>query len=139
MKTIDTISLVIYHPIDRSKVLQCLRPTGISVCPGQWGLVGGLVGEGETPEMAALLTGINKLGVHVKLVKCLGTDSVQKDDHILSMHQYEAEIIQGTPYVPQRNGTGTQYQAIRWETKEGLRPALEGGSLCSKIFFNATD
>ena len=139
MKITYAISLVIYHSLDRSKVLQCLRPKETPICPDQWGLVGGLIQDEETSEAAAIRAGRDKLGVDISLIKQLGYDSKRTGGKVLRMYQYEAEIINGTPSVPQEQGMGTQYQELRWETKEGLRPALNGGSLCSKIFFNVAD
>jgi len=132
------IFYVIRNKDDSSKILIVKRPNeDIDLPGGVWGLPAGSVKEGETYEEAIVRNGRNKLGVELKARKILGRGNLDRGDYILHGEEYEAEIVSGTPNVPQENNEGTQYQDWKWGTYEDLIEAASKHSLCCNLYLKS--
>ena len=127
------IAFVIYNK-DRTRFLAVKRPADDEDLPNLWGLPAGSLKSGETFEKAVLRSGKEKLGVELRILKMIGEGEIERDKYVLHMREYEAEIIQGRPKVPQPVRGVTQYRDWKWATPEELKEAAEKGSLCSRIF-----
>lgn len=132
------IAYVIYNK-DRSKFLIVQRPSDDANLPDAWGLPAGSVKDDETFEEAVIRSGKEKLGVELKPVKFIGRNNIERNDYILHMEEYEAEIISGEPKVPQPIQEITQYQQWRWGISSDLKDAASKGSLCSQIYLNSVN
>ena len=64
--------------------------------------------------------------------------SIERRDYRLQMRLYEAEIITGTPQVPQPLTGATQYSSWKWGSRADLEPAAQRGSLCSQLYLKST-
>jgi 8-oxo-dGTP pyrophosphatase MutT (NUDIX family) len=104
------------------------RPDGDASLPGVWGLPAATLAEGESQEDAVRRAGREKLGVEVRPLRALGSESRMTD--------WQAEIVAGSPSVPQ-DGPNTQYSELRWDEPEALVPAARQGSLCSRALLRA--
>lgn len=127
------IAYVIYNS-DRSRFLIVQRPSDDEDLPNAWGLPAGSIRGEESFERAVIRSGREKLGVELKVVEQIGEGSLERTSHRLHMKEYEAEIVSGTPKVPQPVKGVTQYQALRWGAKEDLRDAASKGSLCCRLY-----
>jgi 8-oxo-dGTP diphosphatase len=120
-----SVSLVIEDP---GGLLLVRRPDDDESLPGVWGLPAVSVAPGESEEDAVRRAGRDKLGVEVRPVRPIGEDGTMRD--------WEAEIVSGTPTVPQP-GPHTQYTAMRLGEPADLVPAARQGSLCSRVLLRA--
>lgn len=130
------ISYVIYNQY-RSMFLIVQRPPDDQELPLLWGLPAGSVKDDEPFEKAIIRSGKEKLGVDLKPVKFIGRGSIERDDYILHMEQYEAEIVCGELKVPQPIKGITQYRQWKWGTVADLKEAADRGSLCCRIFIKS--
>lgn len=133
--TKNTIAYVIYNK-DRTRVFAVLRPKDDENLPNVWGLPAGSLRKGETFEAAVFRSGQEKLGVTLKIIRQLNEGEIERENHILHMKEYEAEIASGQPVVPQPVADVTQYQKWEWAKPEKLREAAQKGSLCSRLFLS---
>jgi 8-oxo-dGTP diphosphatase len=124
-----SISLVIEGP---AGVLLVRRPDDDDSLPGVWGLPATSLREGESEHDALVRAGREKLGVEVEPLRPVGEDTSDR----LSMRDWEARIVQGTPKVPQP-AEGTQYVSLRWGNTAELGPAARAGSLCARVLLRA--
>lgn len=124
-----SISLVIEGP---AGVLLVRRPDDDDSLPGVWGLPATSLREGESEHDALVRAGREKLGVEVEPLRPVGEDTTD----LLSMRDWEARIVEGTPEVPQP-GDGTQYVSLRWGNTAELGPAARAGSLCARVLLRA--
>lgn len=129
------IAIATYNK-DRSKVLAVKRPSDDERLPDVWGLPAGSLRSGETPEDAVLRAGREKLGVELKIIKPIGEDKIEREKHLLRMKVFEAEIINGTPRVPQPVKGITQYQDWKWAIPDELKDGARKGSLCCRVFLS---
>ncbi len=134
----NAVSYIIYNK-DRSMVLSVKRPSNDRNLPNVWGLPAGTVKKGEKYEDAVLRSGIEKLGVKLKIIKELNEGNIERKDHILHMKLYEVEIIEGEPKVKQPYPKVTQYQKLRWAEPDSLKKAADRGSLCSQLYLKSLD
>ena len=116
------IAYVIYNK-DKCKFLIVQRPSDDKNLPDVWGLPAGSVKENETFEEAVIRSGKEKLGVVLKPVKFIGRGSIEREEYILCLEDYEAEILEGDPSVPQPVEGITQYQSLNWGVSSDLRDA----------------
>jgi len=130
------ISYVIYKK-ERSALLVVKRPSTDPDLPNVWGLPAGSVGEKETFEEAVLRSGREKLGVELKIRYFIGRGNIERDDYILHMEEYEAEIVHGRPRVPQPVEVVTQYTQLKWGTADNLKAAARKGSLCCRLYLES--
>ena len=132
----NSVAYVIYTP-NRSEFLIVQRPDNDEDLPGLWGLPAGSLKEGESFEDAVIRSGRQKLGVELKVNKMINEGEVKRKDYVLHMKEYEAEVIEGKPRVPQILEGVTQYQTWRWGISEDLKSAAEKGSLCCRLYLES--
>ncbi len=132
----QTVAYVIYSP-DRSKVLAVFRSANDANFPNMWGLPAGTLKEGESHEEAVITSGRERLGIELRIVKLINEGEAERGKHILHMKEYEAEIVEGTPAVPQLIENVTQYAEWKWANPEILKEASERGALCSRLFLSS--
>lgn len=133
-----SIAFVIYNH-DRSKFLIVQRPSDDDDLPDVWGLPAGSLRKDETFEECVIRSGREKLGVELNISKFIGKNSIQRDTFILHLEEYEAEILEGEPQVPQAIRGMTQYKQWSWGQSSDLKDAASKGSLCSQIYLTSVD
>jgi 8-oxo-dGTP diphosphatase len=129
----QSIALVIEGP---NGLLLVRRPEDDEDLPGLWGLPAASLEEGESEEEAVRRAGRAKLGVEVRAVRRLGEAAGERPGYRIGMGDWEAEIVSGSPAVPQP-GPGTQYDELRWGDAAELVPAARAGSLCCRVLLSA--
>ena len=85
----------------RRHLLVVKRPPEDERLPNVWGLPAATLRVGESYEDAAVRAGQEKLGVKIKIVGKIAEGTADRGDHILRMKEFEVEIADGTPSVPQ--------------------------------------
>jgi 8-oxo-dGTP diphosphatase len=125
----QSVSLVIEGP---DGLLLVRRPEGDESLPGAWGLPAATLRPGESEEDAVRRAGREKLGVEVRARRVLGEASSERPEYRILMRDWEVEISEGEPAVPQA-GEGTQYETLRWGEAADLEPAARRGSLCAQV------
>jgi ADP-ribose pyrophosphatase YjhB (NUDIX family) len=126
----QSVSVVVFDPGDRNRILVVQRPADDGDLPNVWGLPASSLRPGESFEEAVVRTGREKLGVELRVVRELNRGTTSRRDHTLEMRLYEAVISHGEVRVPQSHEGVTQYQRWMWDTAERLRAGAEAGSLC---------
>ena len=124
------MSVAIFDPSDRNRILIVQRPQDDEDLPNVWGLPASSLRPGESFEDAVVRTGREKLGVELMVVRELNRGVTSRNDYTLEMRLYEAVISHGEPRVPQPHEAVTQYQRWMWDAAERLREGAEAGSLC---------
>ena len=109
-------------------VLLVRRPEDDERLPGEWGLPAVTLAAGESEEDGVRRAGRDKLGVELRPLRSIGADATMTD--------WEAELVDGEPAVPQP-GAHTQYAELRWAEPSELVPAARRGSLCSRVLLRA--
>lgn len=135
----ESVALVIRNPAQTNQVLTVLRPEDDEDLPNVWGLPAASLRPGETWEAAVKRVGIEKLGVQVRVIGELQRGASERRNYRLQMRLYEAEIENGTPFVPQPDRAFTQYRKWKWGVAEDLRPAAQRGSLCCKLYLKSAN
>ena len=142
------VALVIYNK-DRQRLLVVKRPPEDDRLPNVWGLPAATLRVGESYEAAAVRTGQEKLGVKIKILGEIGEATTDRGDHILHMKEFEVEVTEGTPSVPQPiihsaaqpnaqpTGGVTQYVACKWGGPDDLVVATRKGSLCCRLYLSS--
>ena len=134
------VALVIYNK-DRQHLLVVKRPPEDDRLPNVWGLPAATLRVGESYEAAAVRTGQEKLGVKIKILGEIGEATADRGDHILHMKEFEVEVTEGTPRVPQPVaqpiGGVTQYVACKWGGPDDLVEATRKGSLCGRLYLSS--
>jgi len=135
-----SVALVIYNK-DRSKFLVVKRPEDDSDMAGHWGFPAASKKDiKEEWEETVKRTAKIKLGVDVEIVKMLGEDTIDRGKYILVLRDYEVEIIDGEPTVPQAVEGVTQYVEQKWtDDVADLKKSARDGSLCSRVFLRANN
>jgi ADP-ribose pyrophosphatase YjhB (NUDIX family) len=128
----QSVALVIEGP---AGLLLVRRPEGDEDLPGLWGLPAASLEQGESEEEAVRRAGRAKLGVAVRPIRVLGEAVGERPGYRIRMRDWEAEILSGSPAVPQP-GAGTQYDELRWGDAAELVPAARAGSLCSRVLLS---
>jgi 8-oxo-dGTP diphosphatase len=119
------VSVVVERP---DGLLLVRRPDDDESLPGVWGLPAVSLAPGESEEDGVRRAGRDKLGVELRPLRAVGVDATMTD--------WEAELVDGEPEVPQP-GPHTQYAELRWGEPAELRPAARQGSLCSRVLLRA--
>jgi hypothetical protein len=138
--TTYSIALVIYNS-DRSKFFLTKRPPNDDSMPGYWGFpAASKITPDENWEDVVNRAAKTKLGVEIKIKKMLGEDTLDRGKYILILRDYEVEITNGEPKVPQNFEGVTQYVEQKWtDDTEELKKAARDGSLCSRIFLRSNN
>lgn len=132
-KVKNAIAYVIYSE-NRAQVLTVLRPESDKELPNMWGLPAGSLKDGESFEQAVVRSGKEKLGVDLKVVQLISEGDIEREEYVLHMKEYEAEIVDGEPSVPQKIENITQYSDCKWAEPGVLVEAAKKGSLCAQLF-----
>jgi len=105
---------------------------------GLWGLPAITLRDGEDEQDAVLRAGPAKLGVELAVGPKIGEKTADRGDHVLTLSEYEAHVLRGTPAVPQADASMTQYVAVMFtDDPVVLREAAAMGSLCAQIFLES--
>lgn len=138
--TTYSVALIIYNH-NRSKYLVVKRPKDDDSMPGYWGFPATSKKDiDEDWEDVVSRAGKIKLGIEMKIVKMLGQDTIDRGKYRLVLRDYEVEIINGEPRVPQNVSGVTQYIQQKWtDDPTDLKKAAKDGSLCSRIFLRANN
>jgi len=127
--TVRSVAIVIKD--DAARLLVVKRDVNDKDLPGVWGLPAATIRDDETPEQAAIRAARDKLGVTVRIGRFTGEDTSTAQ----SLREYEAEILDGTPSVPQNDRSVSQYAGLKYTDDPGiLLDAARMGSLCSRIY-----
>ena len=126
----QSVSVAVFDPGDRNRILVVQRPQDDEDLPNVWGLPASSLRPGESFEDAVARTGREKLGVEFRVVRELNRGVTARKGYTLEMRLYEAVISHGEPQVPQAHEGVTQYQRWMWDTAERLREGAAAGSLC---------
>ena len=135
----EAVALVVVSPDDSSKVLMVKRPEDDDDSPGMWGLPAVTCRDSEVHKMAALRTGVQKLGVIVQLGRRLDSGTQERQGYTLNMALYEASLEGSSPELPNKDessSNATYYTAWRWEAPSSLQESAAKGSLCSKLLLD---
>ena len=133
----ESVAVVIRNSQDPASILTVLRPEDDEDLPNVWGLPAATLRPGEDWDSAIKRVGLEKLGVQLKVGKEIQSGSTERRDYRLQMRVYEAEIMRGTPFVPQPDNAFTQYAKWKWGNIDDLRPAAQRGSLCCRLFLKS--
>jgi 8-oxo-dGTP diphosphatase len=126
---VHSVAIVITD--DAGRLLVVKRHDDDKDLPGVWGLPAATIRDGETPEQAAIRAAAGKLGVSVNIGRFTGEDTIDNRH----LREYEAEIIDGTPSVPQSDPSVSQYADLKYtDDPRILLEAARKGSLCSRIY-----
>jgi 8-oxo-dGTP diphosphatase len=107
---------------------------------GVWGFPAVSLTGGEDERAGVLRVGRDKLGVELEATGRLGEASADRGAYLLVLADYEAIIVNGTPSVPQRDASVTQYAQWRYSADPAvLADAAGRGSLCARIFLGDPD
>lgn len=138
--TTTSVALVIYNQ-DKSKFLLVKRPEDDKDMAGHWGFPAASKKDpNELWEDIIQRAAKTKLGVDVKIIKMLGEDTIDRGEYILFLRDYEVEIINGEPSVPQSFEGVTQYVEQKWtEDVADLKKSAQRGSLCARVFLRANN
>ena len=103
--------------------------------PGVWGLPGGSLREGETPEQTVIRAGRDKLGIVVKPQRSVGDDTQDRGSYTLHLTEFEVELISGKPHLANADNTVSHYADFQMSNEPDLlQEAAREGSSCSRIF-----
>jgi len=137
MKLIHNSSAYVVYNYDRSKILAVQRPSDDENLPNVWGLPAGSLKEWESFEESVIRSGREKLGVELKIIKLINEGELEREKYILHMKEYEVEVIEGEPKVPQIVEGITQYQRWKWASGDILKESADKGSLCSQLYLGS--
>lgn len=120
---------------DEGRFLTVKRDENDDSLPGVWGFPAASLRHGESDEDAVLRAGKDKLGVTLKVVDLLGHERTGHGAEGNHLYEYHVEIVDGTPAVPQRDTTVSQYVDMQYtRDPKILFEAAQKGSLCSRIY-----
>lgn len=121
-----------------NRVLVVKRADDDPAFPGAWGLPASSRRNGETEQEAAIRTGRDKLGVGIKITGFVGKEAIDSGGHSSDLSEYEVQIDEGTPFVPQPDRSVSQYVDLRYtDDLSILFAAARQGSLCSRILLDS--
>ena len=121
-------------------VLAVRRPEGPDEeLPGVWGLPAVTLRAGEPAEAGVRRLGLEKLSVALTPGALIAQGDQRRDSYALRMSVYEA-VAAGEPALPPPAASlgGTRYEAIEWLPAASFRRAADQGSLCCRLFVEAT-
>ena len=120
----DAVSVIIKN--NEGKVLFALRSKYIDSNPSTWSLPSYFVNKGEKFEDTMKRIGKDKLGVELNPGRMITEGKKDRSDFILFMHDFEAEIISGTPSC-----VWEHYTELKWEDpKIQLKNMTKMGECC---------
>ncbi len=114
------------------------RPPDDEELPSVWGLPAASLRDGESWESGVRRAGVGKLGVTLEPVRELCEGTLERPDYHLHLKLFEARVVAGEPSVPGPDASVTQYTAWKWVDPGELREAARRGSLCSRLYLEAS-
>ena len=139
LETRRAVSVALRRP--DGLVLAVRRPEGPDEeLPGVWGLPAVTLRAGEPAEAGVRRLGLEKLSVALTPGALIAEGDQRRDSYALRMSVYEA-ATDGEPALPPEQAAslgGTRYEAIDWLPAASFRRAAEQGSLCCRLFVEAT-
>ncbi len=122
------VSVVITN--DKGETLFALRNKDETSFPLVWSLPSHFVKPNESFEETVRRIGEDKLGVDLKLVKLLNEGTAERDDFIIFMHDYLAEIVDGIPQIVPDD----PYEQIKWEHPEKQLLSMQIMGDCCRLY-----
>jgi 8-oxo-dGTP diphosphatase len=133
MEIRNAVAIVIHD--ETGAFLSVRRPADDPHLADVWGLPAVNLRAGERPEEAAVRVGREKLGVAVAVRRQVGCETVARPDFAVHLTEFEVDVVEGTPQVPQSDPTITQYVGARFtDDVNSLIAAARRGSACCRIF-----
>lgn len=105
---------------ENGRLLLMKRSDECKTFPGYWGLVGGFIDPGETPEEACMRESQEEIGVKIEVIKFVGRYYNTPTPHyqnVISLPHY-SKIVSGTPHAAQPE----ECSEVRWFSPEEIRP-----------------
>lgn len=114
--------------------LSVRRPSDDPHLPNVWGLPAVNMRADEASEHAAVRAAQEKLGIVASIRRRVGCETVARPTFALHLTEFEVDVVDGTPQVPQADNSITQYVEARF-TKDltSLIDAARRGSACCRI------
>lgn len=134
----QSVAIVIWDK-NHKNVLLVKRPFDDANLPGYWGFPAASKNNiNEDWESIALKAGQIKLGCKIRIIAFIGEDTIDRGEFILRLRDYEVEIVEGNPSVPQKDTSVTQYIDMEFSNKtDRMSDSAKNGSLCTKIFLKS--
>lgn len=104
---------------ENGRLLLMKRSDECKTFPGYWGLVGGFIDPGETPEEAAIREAKEEIGVEIQVIKFVGRYCNTSNPHyknVIGLPHY-SKILSGTPHAAQPE----ECSDVRWFLPEEIR------------------
>lgn len=104
---------------EKGELLLMKRSDNCVTFPGYWGLVGGFIDPGETPEEGAIREAKEEIGVEIQVIKFVGRYYNTPHPHYkncIALPHY-AQIISGTPHPAQPE----ECSDVRWFKPEEVK------------------
>jgi len=114
---------------DNNTTLFALRSADKERFPLTWSMPSYFVKEGEAHSETVKRIGKDKLGVDLELVRLLNEGYGERDDFLLFMHDYEAKIVSGTPYV-----NSDDYIQLEWREPNDFLSTLQIKGECTRLY-----
>jgi len=130
--TRHAISVVIRN--SKGETLFVLRSPNKKSFPLVWSLPSHWVTDGETSEATIVRIGLHKLGVKLTPVRLLNEGYGDRPDFRLFMHDYEARIIGGTPYLASED-----YVELKWADAASFLAMLSVKGECTRLYSEHLD
>ncbi len=104
---------------EQGQLLLMKRSKHCFTFPNHWGLVGGFIEPGETPQEGAIREAKEEIGVDIEIIKFVGryynTPHTNYKNTIALPHY--AKIVSGTPHTAQPE----ECSDVKWFTPEDIR------------------
>ena len=124
----DAVSVVIRN--DKGETLFALRNREEKSFPLVWSLPSHFVNGNENFEKTVERIGRDKLGINLRAVKLLNEGKSGREDFIIFMHDYLAEIVEGVPQIV----SSDPYEEIKWENPEIQLPSMKLMGDCCRLY-----
>lgn len=124
----DAVSVVIKN--NKGETLFALRNKNEESFPNVWSLPSHFVKRGESFKETVARIGKDKIGVELKAVKLLNERKIEREDFVLFMHNYLAEIINGEPHIVRSD----PYSKIKWEKAERQLASMDIMGECCRLY-----
>lgn len=121
------ISLVIKN--NENETLFALRSEKKDSYPLVWSLPSAFIHENESPGDTVKRIGKTKLGVELKPKKLINEGTSDRGTFTLFMHDYEAEVVSGTPEV-----VSDDYIELKWEIPSVQFESMDEMGDCCRLY-----
>ncbi len=132
------LAVVIKNPKNPDEVLAVLRPPDAKSLPNIWGLPAVSLKENETPEVAIVRLGKEKLATTIVPKEFIGVDTDERDSHQLVLMDIEVEVTGPEPEVQKGTTNDTKYTGQKWTSDYSVFiPGAQKGSVCDRVFLKS--